>query len=94
MNNCIFIKEWAAWGSWTSCSVTCDSGVQERNRTCIKVDPDDADCEGENTQQKDCTVDACPITGNTSANILKRLFGYCDRVIHMKKTLLTRPQLY
>ena len=57
------VTEWAPWDSWTACSVTCGSGVQERTRTCNKVDPSDADCEGESMQQMGCTVAACPQTG-------------------------------
>ena len=56
--------EWSSWGSWSSCSVTCGSGVNTRSRACDKVDPNDEDCEGENTQQSGCTLDPCPVTGN------------------------------
>ena len=56
--------EWSSWGSWSSCSVTCGSGVNTRSRACNKADPDDADCDGESTQKSDCTLDPCPLTGN------------------------------
>ena len=59
------VIEWTPWESWTACSVTCGSGVQERYRTCNKIEPTDTDCDGDNVQQAECTVDGCPQAGKT-----------------------------
>ena len=34
--------------------------MQERYRTCNKIEPTYTDCDGENVQQAGCTADACP----------------------------------
>ena len=39
--------------------------MQERYRTCNKIEPTDTDCGGDNVQQAECTVDSCPQAGKT-----------------------------
>ena len=39
--------------------------MQERYRTCNKIEPTDTDCGGDNVQQAECTVDGCPQAGKT-----------------------------
>ncbi|KAJ8304500.1 hypothetical protein KUTeg_018083 [Tegillarca granosa] len=60
---------WAAWGSWGSCSVTCASspGTKQRTRTCSDPAPanNGLDCVGSATETGSCTVSLpCPIDGN------------------------------
>ncbi|VDI13130.1 Hypothetical predicted protein, partial [Mytilus galloprovincialis] len=57
---------WGTWASWDSCSVTCASGTQNRQRQCDQPAPqhNGQDCGGSNTDTKSCTQIACPIDGN------------------------------
>ncbi|VDI81772.1 Hypothetical predicted protein, partial [Mytilus galloprovincialis] len=54
---------WGTWASWDSCSVTCASGTQNRQRQCDQPAPqhNGQDCGGSNTDTKSCTQIACPI---------------------------------
>lgn len=46
---------WSDWGSWSSCSQTCNGGRRSRTRTC----EDGADCEGSNIDIEQCNTQAC-----------------------------------
>ena len=52
--------DWSSWESWTSCSVTCGSGMHVRYRTCNKTESTEADCEGQYVEQAVCELDDCP----------------------------------
>lgn len=49
---------WSGWGSWSSCSRTCNGGTQRRKRTCIG----DTVCPGNDIQEQDCNTEECPIS--------------------------------
>ena len=54
--------EWATWGAWGDCSVTCGGGFQWRNRTCTNPAPQygGSDCVGNNTDSpQDCNTQVC-----------------------------------
>lgn len=53
---------WALWGSWTSCSVTCGSGTQSRTRTCTDPAPANggSTCSGNSTASQACNTQNCP----------------------------------
>ncbi|XP_077545938.1 ADAM metallopeptidase with thrombospondin type 1 motif A isoform X1 [Haemaphysalis longicornis] len=66
MHSCVAPTAVFRWrpGAWSSCSVTCGSGVMKRNVECIdsshKAAPY-ANCEGEPPEHtKDCTMQECP----------------------------------
>ena len=75
---------WAIWSSWSSCSVSCDSGVQGRSRLCIDPTPDlfGAKCRGSNTQKRTChTGDHCYT--NTDSTNSGTGNTHVSQVIHM-----------
>nr|CAB3266610.1 SCO-spondin [Phallusia mammillata] len=62
---------WNEWGNWGSCSQTCGSGVQQRNRTCSPgrdeqghvisgdVDPLKGQCQGRGSATRPCFTEVC-----------------------------------
>ena len=52
---------WAGFGEWSVCSATCGRGIRTRIRSCNSPAPDHggADCEGENQETQDCTIQDC-----------------------------------
>eukprot|EP00795_Rhopilema_esculentum_P007650 gene7650-13471_t len=52
---------WGPWGHWSSCSATCNYGVQQRNRECSDPAPqyNGSLCEGESTSTQKCKMRTC-----------------------------------
>ncbi|XP_052244227.1 coadhesin-like isoform X2 [Dreissena polymorpha] len=59
---------WADWGTWATCSVTCQTGTQTRARNCTNPSPSNGglDCSGSAVQTKICSNQLCPVHGNWS----------------------------
>ncbi|KAL4622608.1 properdin [Arapaima gigas] len=59
---------WSEWGPWQACSVTCESGVRKRTRTCTQPAPQcGGQCSGSDTDTETCHVEqVCPIHGGWS----------------------------
>ncbi|XP_071151058.1 uncharacterized protein [Mytilus edulis] len=57
---------WSDWSTWGACSVTCESGVEMRNRSCTNPIPQygGQDCQGSDSDSQTCTLSMCPIDGN------------------------------
>merc|ERR1712136_438814 len=52
---------WSEWSDWGECSVTCESGVEMRSRTCVNGQVGDEGChEGNVTDTKYCFKRSCP----------------------------------
>ena len=47
---------WADWGSWNSCSVTCETGTQTRTRSCVGGSED---CPGSASESQSCSQPQC-----------------------------------
>ncbi|XP_056009334.1 SCO-spondin-like, partial [Ostrea edulis] len=64
-HNCPIDGQWASWGSWRTCSVTCGGGTQTRSRTCTNPQPqyNGANCPGSDTSSQNCNTHNCPIDG-------------------------------
>ncbi|XP_062616879.1 coadhesin-like [Saccostrea cucullata] len=50
-----------SWGEWTTCSVTCGNGSQQRHRSC------DGSCSGSSSQSRTCHPGPCPVNGSWSS---------------------------
>ena len=51
--------EWGPWSEWSVCSKLCDTGVQQRHRSCNRPQFGGAGCIGDNTQMKKCNLTPC-----------------------------------
>ncbi|XP_040264776.1 hemicentin-1 isoform X1 [Bufo bufo] len=58
--------KWSAWGSWTSCSLSCGGGLRQRFRDCSNPVPQYGGhkCEGKEHESEFCNGDLCPVHGN------------------------------
>ncbi|CAH2009146.1 unnamed protein product [Acanthoscelides obtectus] len=45
---------WSKWSEWSSCSVTCSMGIQQRTRHCLVEE-----CQGFNVEQRHCNQFGC-----------------------------------
>ncbi|CAC5418366.1 Adhesion G protein-coupled receptor B2,Coadhesin,Thrombospondin-1,Adhesion G protein-coupled receptor B1,Mucin-like protein,Hemicentin-1,Adhesion G protein-coupled receptor B3,Thrombospondin-2 [Mytilus coruscus] len=62
---CPIHGEWSEWSDWTGCSVTCGSGIKERQRPCNNPQPKfgGKDCSGDRIDHKECNGKSCPVDG-------------------------------
>ena len=56
---------WGGWSSWSKCSKTCKivgggEGTKTRRRVCDDRDHGGRDCQGDNSQQRQCNTHSCP----------------------------------
>ncbi|CAF99436.1 unnamed protein product, partial [Tetraodon nigroviridis] len=56
--------QWLEWGPWSRCSVTCDSGTQQRQRRCSSSVHGWAECKGLHQESRECTNPSCSGGGN------------------------------
>ncbi|ESN92609.1 hypothetical protein HELRODRAFT_164684 [Helobdella robusta] len=54
---------WKEWRDWSSCSITCGGGRQIRTRECNPPKYGGLDCPGDNTMEKFCNDEPCPVDG-------------------------------
>ncbi|CAK8678914.1 unnamed protein product [Clavelina lepadiformis] len=47
---------YSQWSKWTTCSTTCDTGVQHRYRNCYEI----TGCEEQYNETQTCSTEACP----------------------------------
>ncbi|XP_006730990.2 hemicentin-1 [Leptonychotes weddellii] len=66
--HCPVDGKWAAWTSWSTCTVSCGGGARQRTRECSDPVPlyGGSRCEGSDVQSDFCNNDPCPIHGNWS----------------------------
>ncbi|XP_063418227.1 semaphorin-5B-like [Mytilus trossulus] len=57
---------WSRWAQWTTCSSSCNDGLQTRLRGCNNPSPQYGGtcCPGESSQTKQCNIISCPVDGS------------------------------
>ncbi|XP_053402882.1 thrombospondin-2-like [Mercenaria mercenaria] len=60
---------WTEWTLWSTCDVTCETGIQSRSRTCANPAPAHGgqDCVGNQAETKLCQKSLCPVHGHWSS---------------------------
>nr|XP_046272677.1 adhesion G protein-coupled receptor B2 isoform X16 [Scatophagus argus] len=56
--------QWSEWGPWSKCSVTCNTGNQQRQRRCSSSVHGWAECKGPHQESRECTNPSCSGGGN------------------------------
>ncbi|XP_068188956.1 adhesion G protein-coupled receptor B2 [Antennarius striatus] len=56
--------QWLVWGPWSTCSTTCNTGTQERQRRCSPSVHGWAECQGPHQERRECTNPSCSGGGN------------------------------
>uniref|UniRef100_A0A8D3B016 Adhesion G protein-coupled receptor B2 n=1 Tax=Scophthalmus maximus TaxID=52904 RepID=A0A8D3B016_SCOMX len=51
--------QWLEWGPWSRCSITCNTGTQERQRRCSASAHGWAECKGPHQESRDCANPSC-----------------------------------
>lgn len=51
--------QWLEWGPWSRCSVTCNTGTQQRQRRCSASVHGWAECKGPHEESRECTNPSC-----------------------------------
>ncbi|XP_064625649.1 contactin-associated protein-like 2 [Lineus longissimus] len=89
---------WLAWGLWSPCSVTCDSGTKTRKRTCKPPEYGGNTCEGADTATGACNEVTCEIPGDwlewgtwsscsaTCTGGMRTRVRECDFTVHGSRT--------
>ena len=52
---------WNGWGSWTSCTATCEGGTKSRSRSCTNPKPSNGGkpCPGSSRDRPACNTNGC-----------------------------------
>lgn len=58
--------QWLEWGPWSKCSVTCNTGTQQRQRRCSASVHGWAECKGPHQESKDCINPSCSGKAHTN----------------------------
>ncbi|XP_075867469.1 adhesion G protein-coupled receptor B2 isoform X12 [Nelusetta ayraudi] len=56
--------QWLEWGPWSACSVTCNTGSQQRQRRCSSSVHGWAECKGLHQESRECSNPSCSGGGN------------------------------
>ncbi|VDI26618.1 Hypothetical predicted protein, partial [Mytilus galloprovincialis] len=60
VQDCPVDGQWDLWTDWSDCTLTCGSGTQMRNRTCVNPKFGGSSCIGESTEEQTCNKHHCP----------------------------------
>ncbi|UJR36312.1 hypothetical protein I4U23_029040 [Adineta vaga] len=72
--------KYTEWSNWSNCSKSCDSGVQQRNRSCTNPSPSckGEPCKGNSYQTQVCNAHSCE-PNCTDGKIYHECANDCDR---------------
>ena len=71
--------EWDQWSSWTECDVTCDGGIQMRNRTkSVLALHNGKECVGSNRETRSCNTQECPSKHLLNTTINYNACTHCE----------------
>ncbi|XP_057683314.1 adhesion G protein-coupled receptor B2 isoform X6 [Corythoichthys intestinalis] len=56
--------KWLEWGPWSRCSVSCNTGTQQRQRRCSASVHGWAECKGPHQESRECANPSCTGGGN------------------------------
>eukprot|EP00795_Rhopilema_esculentum_P007218 gene7217-12900_t len=72
--------DWAQWTQWSSCSVNCGNGIQERSRYCDNPAPrnDGTNCVGSTRETKPCNMSTC--SGIAAAKVTENCTYHCEKL--------------
>uniref|UniRef100_A0A3B5A9S2 Adhesion G protein-coupled receptor B2 n=1 Tax=Stegastes partitus TaxID=144197 RepID=A0A3B5A9S2_9TELE len=62
--SCPVEGQWLEWGPWSRCSVTCNTGSQQRQRRCSASVHGWAECKGAHQESRECTNPSCSNWGS------------------------------
>uniref|UniRef100_A0A3Q2XIP6 Adhesion G protein-coupled receptor B2 n=1 Tax=Hippocampus comes TaxID=109280 RepID=A0A3Q2XIP6_HIPCM len=62
--SCPVEGKWLEWGPWSRCSVSCNTGTQQRQRRCSASVHGWAECKGPHQESRECTNPSCTGGGN------------------------------
>jgi len=59
---------WSNWSGWNSCNMPCDTGSQQRSRSCTNPPPlyGGKSCSGTEREERSCNQHSCPVDGGWS----------------------------
>ncbi|XP_078378395.1 SCO-spondin-like isoform X2 [Oculina patagonica] len=68
VNKCPVDGGWSSWSTWTPCSKSCGTGLQERSRGCTQPTPEHGGkpCHGDSRESRWCNTQSCPVNGGWS----------------------------
>uniref|UniRef100_A0A672FKF8 Adhesion G protein-coupled receptor B2 n=1 Tax=Salarias fasciatus TaxID=181472 RepID=A0A672FKF8_SALFA len=63
-SSCPVEGQWLEWGPWSRCSVTCNTGTQQRQRRCSSSAHGWAECKSPHQESRECTNPSCSNWGS------------------------------
>lgn len=85
---------WASWGAWGSCSLTCGGGVRKRFHTCSNPPPSNngRPCVGSPEDVDNCNGNPCPVDGQwTEWSVWSSCTKTCDGGTQERQRQCQRP---